>query len=117
MKVNHKIFSGTYNKKMPSLLVVVYWVVKKRTLSGQEIKTWHYYDDYFADDDGVIEWHDEEYHQKRKAQKASIKKVLLPIAWHPSRYWDWCMSEHEKKGYRKNVVIKYGPSLYLIDRI
>ena len=22
---------------------------------------------------------------------------LLPIAWHPSRYWDWCMSEDEKK--------------------
>ena len=65
---------------MPSLLGVVYWVVKKRTLSGQEIKTWHCYDDYVADNDGVIEWHDGVYHQKRKAQKASIKKVLLPIA-------------------------------------
>ena len=75
MKVNHKIFPGTYNKKMPSLLEVVYCVAKKkRTLSGQKIKTWHYYDDYFTDDDGVIEWHDGEYHQKRKAQKASIKK-------------------------------------------
>ena len=35
--------------------------------------------------------------KKRKAQKAKIKKELMPIAWHPSRYWDWCMSEDEKK--------------------
>ena len=33
---------------MPSLLEFVYWVVKKRTLSGQKIKKRHYYDDYFA---------------------------------------------------------------------
>ena len=38
MKVNDKFFLGTYNKKMPSLLEFMYWVVKKRTLSGQEIK-------------------------------------------------------------------------------
>ena len=30
--------------------------------------------------------------KKRKAQKVKIKKELMPIAWHPSRYWDWCMS-------------------------
>ena len=66
--------------------------MQKKALSGQEIKTWHYYDDCFADDDGVIQWHDGEHHLKLKAQKASIKKELLPIAWHPSRYWNWCMS-------------------------
>ena len=21
----------------------------------------------------------------------------MPIAWHPSRHWDWCMSEDIKK--------------------
>ena len=21
----------------------------------------------------------------------------MPVAWHPSRWWDWCMSEDEKK--------------------
>ena len=26
--------------------------------------------------------------EKWKAQKASIKEELLPIAWHPSRWWD-----------------------------
>ena len=83
-----------------SLLEVVYWVVKGRTLSGGKIKT-YYYDDYFVDDDGVIEWHDREDHPKRKAQKAQIKKELMPIAWHPSRYWDWCMSEDEKRETEK----------------
>ena len=50
--------------------------MQKKALSGQEIKTWHYYDDCFADDDGVIQWHDGEHHLKLKAQKASIKKEL-----------------------------------------
>ena len=21
----------------------------------------------------------------------------MPVAWHPSRWWDWCVSEDEKK--------------------
>ena len=81
---------------MPSLSKAVYWVVKKRTLLGQEIKTRHHYDDYFTDDNGIIEWYDGEYLQKRKVQKAQIKKELMRVAWHPSRWWDWCMSEDEK---------------------
>ena len=32
-----------------------------------------------------------------KAQKTSIKKELMPIAWHPSRWWDWCIPGDEKK--------------------
>ena len=35
------------------------------------------------------------------AQKAQIKKELIPIAWHPSRHWDWCMSEDEKQETEK----------------
>ena len=54
----------------PDLLEVVYWIVKCRTPSGQKIQTSTYYDDYFVDDDGVIEWHDGEDHQTRKVQKA-----------------------------------------------
>ena len=42
-----------------------------------------------------MEWY--EGYKKRKAQKAKIKEELIPIAWHPSRWWDWCMSEDEKK--------------------
>ena len=81
----------------PGLLDVVYWAVEGRILSGKKINFQYYYDDHYIDDDGVIEWHDEEDHQKRRAQKASIKEELMPIAWHPSRYWDWCMPEDEKR--------------------
>ena len=38
---------------------------------------------------------------KNNVQKASIKEGLLPIAWHPSRYWDWCLSEDEKQETEK----------------
>ena len=68
---------------------------------------WH--DDNYDDDgdhwdddnDGnkFFEWCDG--YQKRKAQKASIKKELMPITQHPSRYWDWCMSEDEKNKTEK----------------
>ena len=63
----------------------------------QRIRVLKYYEDYYVDDDGVIEWHAGESHQKPKAQKASIKKDLMPTAWHPSRWWDWCMTGDEKK--------------------
>ena len=56
-------------------------------------------DDYWYHDDDIIEWY--ESYKKRKAQKISIKKELLPIAWHPSIWWDWCMSEDQKKETEK----------------
>ena len=58
-----------------------------------QIDLWHD-DDYWHDDDKHIKWY--EGYQKRMAQKAKIKKELLPIAWHPDRVMDWCMSEDEK---------------------
>ena len=58
-----------------------------------------YYDDdrdYWVDDEDIFfEWYDG--YKKGKTQKAKIKKELLPIAWHPSRWWDWCVPEYEKK--------------------
>ena len=32
-----------------------------------------------------------------RPKKHKLKKDLMPIAWHPSRYSDWCMSEDEKQ--------------------
>ena len=43
----------------------------------------------------LIGWH--EGYEKRKAQKAQIEKELMPIAWHPSRWWDWCIPNNEKQ--------------------
>ena len=27
----------------------------------------------------------------------ALKEELMPIAWHPNQYWDWCMSDDEKQ--------------------
>ena len=40
----------------------------------------------FDNNDYLNRWHNA--HQKQKAQRASIKVELMPIAWHPSRWWD-----------------------------
>ena len=70
-------------------------------VTQQQIKIWHG-DTYYCNDDRLIRCcHD---YQKRKAQKASIKKEILPIACHPSRYWDQKM----KKGTQKHCGHKDG---------
>ena len=64
-------------------------------VTQQQIDVW-YDDHYWYDNDKLIEWY--EGYQKRKAQKAKIKEELLPIAWHPLRWWDWCVPNNEKQG-------------------
>ena len=79
-----------------SLLCVPDWFVTQ-----QQVKIWHHDDDFYDDDDDdeIIEWYNG--HEKYKAQKAQIKKELMLIAWHPSHWWDWCMSEGKKKETEK----------------
>ena len=36
-------------------------------------------------------------YEQRKAQKAKIKEELMSVAWHPDRWWNWCVPEDEKK--------------------
>ena len=67
-------------------------------MTQQRIKIWRDDDKYYNDHE-LIKWY--KGYQKRKAQKASIKEELMPITWHPSRYWDWCMIEDEKKETEK----------------
>ena len=64
-------------------------------VTHQQIKMWYDNDDYCNDDDELINWYDG--YQKCKAQKALTKEELMPIAWHPSRWWDWCVPEDEKQ--------------------
>ena len=63
-------------------------------LMQEEVKIWHDTDDWYEDGE-IIEWYKR--HKKCKAQKAKIKEELLPIAWHPDRVMDWCMSADEKR--------------------
>ena len=66
-----------------------------------------WYDDYYNEgdywvtegDDKFFEWYDG--YKKQKAQKASIKKELMPIAWHPSRWGDWGVSEDKREQAEK----------------
>ena len=64
-------------------------------VTHKKVEVWcdkcEYYDDD-DDNDKFIEWYDG--FNKRKKQKAQIKEELLPIAWHPSGWWDLCVSEN-----------------------
>ena len=63
-------------------------------VTQQQIKIWH--DDYHCcNGNRLIKWYDG--YQKQNAQKAKMKEELLPIAWHPSKWWDWYVPEDEKK--------------------
>ena len=44
---------------------------------------------------------------KRKAQNAKRKDGLMPIAWHPSRWWDWGVPEEEKKETEKFIFFDH----------
>ena len=41
-----------------------------------------------------------QYHHKRQFY-TKIYNEVLSVAWHPSRWWDWCMPEDEKKEISK----------------
>ena len=77
--------------------MVVFFFLEGGNLS----EAFHCYYDYQVNDNGVIKWHNKDSHQKREAQKAQIKKELMPIARHPSRWWEWCVPNDEKKETEK----------------
>ena len=58
-----------------------------------------YDNNYWDYDNSMTKWYDG--YKKRETQKAQIKKELMRVSWHPSRYWDWCTSEDEKKETEK----------------
>ena len=74
-------------------------------VTQQQVESWcdecEYYDDDDDDDDddNIIEWYDG--YKKRKKQKAKIEEQFMSIAWHPSRWWDQCVPEDEKKETEK----------------
>ena len=53
----------------------------------------------YHNNDRFIKWR--KGYEKRKAQKANINEELMPIALHPSRWWDWCVPEDEKRETEK----------------
>ena len=67
-------------------------------VTQQQLKLWHD-EDYYCNNNKVIKVYDG--YQKFKTRKASIKEELLPIAWYPSIWWNWCVPEDEKKETEK----------------
>ena len=65
-------------------------------VTRDQIQMWHDKSEYC---DNFFKWY--EGYQKQKAQKSKIKKEVLPIAWHPDRVKDWCISEDEKQRVEK----------------
>ena len=43
----------------------------------------------------LLAWHIK--FEKRKVLRKELNEELMPVAWHPKRWWDWCVSEDEKK--------------------
>ena len=60
-------------------------------VTQQQLDIWYDNDYVYNNGNQIIEWY--KGYQKRKAQKAKIKEELLPIAWHPDRVINWCVSE------------------------
>ena len=91
--ITQKMCDAAVSEGSYSLQYVLDWFVMQ-----DQVKIWHDDNDY-CDDDEIAEWYDE--YKKRKTQKTQIKKELMPIAWHPSRWWNWCMPENDKKETEK----------------
>ena len=59
------------------------------------------HDTFYEDDPDAImlmrllAWHVK--FRKRKEPKKELSEELMPVGWHPNRWWDWCMSEDKKK--------------------
>ena len=66
-------------------------------VTQQQIDVW-YDDDNVYNDKEMIKWYDG--YKSRKGQNSKIKEEPLPIAWHPDRVMDWCMSEDEKRRWK-----------------
>ena len=46
--------------------------------------------------------------KRRKAFNKYISKGLMPVAWNPTRWWDWCLPEDEKKRIEPIFADKVG---------
>ena len=43
----------------------------------------------------ILAWHI--IFERCKALKKDLNAELMPVAWHPNRWWAWCVSDDEKK--------------------
>ena len=79
-----------------SLQYVPDWFV-----TGEWASMWYDKSDCWANDENnnFFKWYDG--YKNRKAQKAKLKEELMRVVQYPSRWWDWCVPEDEKKETEK----------------
>ena len=53
--------------------------------------------------------------EKSKAYKRNLSKELMPVAWHPTRWWDWCIKKMRKKKQNQFLLIKLGSDKNAFD--
>ena len=68
-------------------------------VTHQQIKIWHDNDGYWNGGE-LIKWY--KGYQNSRPKKYKLKKELMPIAWHPSRWWDFCFPDDEKNETEKS---------------
>ena len=88
-----KMCDKVVRKERLSLLWVPNWFVTQQHVKYLQNDNDGWYDNK------LIEWCDG--YKKRKAVKAKIKNDSMPLAWHPSRWWDWCVPNDKKQGTEK----------------
>ena len=90
------MFEKVVKNDPSSLQYVPDWFV-----TGEWESMWYNKSDCWADDENndFFKWYDG--YKKRKAQKAKLKEELMRVVWYPSRWWDWCVPEDEKKETEK----------------
>ena len=82
------------------ILVMLYFLVMK-WVSLVLIIIIYNLDNNFDEDDPdtiilrLLAWHIK--FEKCKALKKKVSEELMPIAWHPKRWWNFCISEDKKK--------------------
>ena len=45
--------------------------------------------------------------EQRKAFKKDISKELIPVAWHPTRWSNWCFPGHAFSAHRQYMILGY----------
>ena len=53
----------------------------------------------------LLAWHIK--FEKRKALKKELNEELMLVAWHPRRWWNFCMSEDEEEKKKENTTKFY----------
>ena len=54
----------------------------------------------------LLTWHNK--FEKRKALKKELSEELMPVPWHPRRWWDLYLSEDKKKEIEPLFTDKIG---------